>query len=89
MHDTINRLAEQLYETNQTLTILEAKTFVELLWEDFEATRAKAGREYEGEKVTEQIVARWIENYGPRLHEFVKHNPKYMKYFKKPDQHLH
>ncbi|UOR13330.1 YfhJ family protein [Halobacillus amylolyticus] len=77
MDDTFQRLAEHLYRKNDHLTIDEAKTWVELLWEDFEATYAKAGRQYRGKQMTEQIVLRWIENYGPRLHDFVATNPKY------------
>ncbi|WP_186576712.1 YfhJ family protein [Aquibacillus kalidii] len=83
MQESIQRLAERLYDKNKTLTIDDARTWVELLWEDFEATRAKAGRGYEGQKVTEDIVTRWIENYGPRLHEFVENNQKYKRLFEK------
>ncbi|ELK48815.1 hypothetical protein D479_00920 [Halobacillus sp. BAB-2008] len=77
MNEIYQRLAERLYEKNEHLTIDEATTWVELLWEDFETTRAKAGHDYQGKQVTEQIVLRWIDNYGPRLHEFVATNPKY------------
>ncbi|MBH0231111.1 YfhJ family protein [Halobacillus yeomjeoni] len=83
MDEIHQRLAELLYEKNGHLTIDEARTWVELLWEDFEATYAKAGHEYQGKKLTEQIVLRWIENYGPRLHDFVATNPKYKEMFDK------
>ncbi|UOQ92617.1 YfhJ family protein [Halobacillus shinanisalinarum] len=83
MDDTFQRLAEHLYHKNDRLTIDEARVWVELLWEDFEATHAKAGREYKGKQMTEQIVLRWIENYGPRLHDFVATNPKYKELLKK------
>ncbi|MCP3033400.1 YfhJ family protein [Halobacillus sp. A1] len=77
------RLAEQLYEKNERLTIDEARTWVELLWEDFEATRAKAGHEYQGKQVTEQIVTQWINHYGPNLHEFIATNPKFKELLKR------
>lgn len=83
MQEHYQHLAELLYEKNGELTIEEARTWVELLWEDFEATYAKAGHDYQGKKVTEQIVRRWIENYGPRLHEFVATNPKYKELLNK------
>ncbi|WP_407272353.1 YfhJ family protein [Radiobacillus sp. PE A8.2] len=81
MQENFERLATQLLEQNDSLTKDEAQTWVELLWEDFDATRAKAGRQYEGKEVTEQVVRKWIENYGSRLHEFVQHNPKYQQLF--------
>ncbi|WP_226035333.1 YfhJ family protein [Aquibacillus saliphilus] len=83
MQDIIKRLAERLYNKNEKLTIDQAITWVELLWEDFDSTRAKAGREYAGKEVTEQIVLRWIDHYGPKLHEFAEHNPKYRELFEK------
>ncbi|MFD2925173.1 YfhJ family protein [Halobacillus naozhouensis] len=88
MEDNFQRLAEYLYEKNGHLTIDEARTWVELLWEDFETTQAKAGRQYKGKQMTEQIVVRWIENYGPKLHEFIATNPKYKELLRKKG-HLH
>ncbi|UFU00067.1 YfhJ family protein [Radiobacillus kanasensis] len=82
MDKIFQRLADQLYAKNSHVNIQEARTIVELLWEDFETTRAKAGREYEGSETTEKIVMRWIEQYGPNLHEVVLNNPKYEKYTK-------
>ncbi|MFC7064221.1 YfhJ family protein [Halobacillus seohaensis] len=77
MEEIHQRLAEQLYQTNENLALDEARTWVELLWEDFETTQAKAGRDYKGKQLTEQIVTQWIANYGSWLHEFVARNPKY------------
>lgn len=79
MDKIFERLAKQLKQKNEWLTIDEARTWVELLWEDFESTRAKAGRQYQGKAVTERIVTQWIHNYGPRLHEFASQNPKFKK----------
>jgi hypothetical protein len=72
-----DKLTDLLLEKNQHLTEAQARTWVELLWEDFEATYAKAGREYKGPEMTERIVRQWIDYYGGKLHEFVANNPKY------------
>jgi hypothetical protein len=72
-----DELAKRLMEKNKQLTYDKARTWIEVLWEDFETTRAKAGYDYKGKSMTERIVKQWIANYGPRLHEFVTNNPKY------------
>jgi hypothetical protein len=77
MFETQERLVELLMEKNGNLTYSQARTWVELLWDDFETTRAKAGYEYKGSQMTDRIVRQWIENYGSRLHDFVASNPKY------------
>ena len=84
MNDYHERLARLLLEKNEQLSYNQARTWVELMWEDFETTAAKAGRDYLGSEMTERIVRQWIENYGNRLHEFVARNPKY-KHFLNPD----
>lgn len=81
MEQYFDQLAKELLEKNQHLSYEKARTWVELLWEDFETTYAKAGRKYRGKEVTEQIVRQWIQNYCEKLHEFVAVNPKYKKYF--------
>ncbi|KGX88121.1 YfhJ family protein [Pontibacillus litoralis] len=88
MEDIFNRLAHQLCDNNEQLTMREARIWVEHLWEDFEATRAKAGRQYQGQDVTEQVVRQWIQSYGPKLHEFMSNNPRYKHLMNNPD-HLH
>jgi hypothetical protein len=70
-------LIQLLLEKNSQLTEMQARTWVELLWEDFESTYAKAGREYKGPEMSEKVVRNWIENYGEKLHEFIANNPKY------------
>ncbi|WP_044749512.1 YfhJ family protein [Bacillus alveayuensis] len=82
MEQYFDKLAKELLEKNQHLSYEKARTWVELLWEDFETTYAKAGRKYRGKEVTEQIVRQWIQNYGENLHEFVAKNQKYAKFFK-------
>ncbi|MBD8071214.1 YfhJ family protein [Bacillus sp. PS06] len=70
-------LIELLLEKNKQLSYEQAQVWVELLWDDFETTYAKAGYEYQGRQLTEKIVRQMIENYGENLHEFVAKNPKY------------
>ncbi|PLR75993.1 hypothetical protein CU633_18170 [Bacillus sp. V3-13] len=77
MEEYYKRLAALLMEKNPILSYEQALTWVELFWEDFETTYAKAGREYQGKEMTERVVRQWIEQYGERLHEFVASNPKY------------
>jgi hypothetical protein len=69
MEERLQKLAKSLMKQNPYLSEADARTWVELLWEDFEVTRAKAGREYQGQNMTESIVKQWIKNYGPKLHE--------------------
>ncbi len=83
MQERFERLAERLADKNKQLSRDEARTWVELLWEGFDTTRAKAGEKYQGKDVTEQIVLRWIDQYGPRLHEFLANNPKYARMFER------
>ncbi|MDF2037987.1 YfhJ family protein [Cytobacillus oceanisediminis] len=77
MKEYQQKLYELLLEKNKMLSVSQAQTWIELLWEDFESTYAKAGREYKGAEMTERIVRQWVENHGSRLHEFVANNPKY------------
>jgi hypothetical protein len=89
MNEYFERLTNLLLEKNQNLSYAKARTWVELLWEDFETTYAKAGRSYRGKELTERVVRQWIENYGPRLHEFVASNPKYRHLLSTNDHLLH
>lgn len=86
-----DNLIQLLREKNPQLTEVQARTWVELLWDDFETTSAKAGREYKGPEMTEKVVRQWINHYGDKLHEFVANNPKYKHLFEqgKDDTLLH
>lgn len=64
MNTYIDKLTNLSAEKNDMLSYLQARTWVELLWGDFEATYAKAGRPYQGEQMTERVVKEWIESYG-------------------------
>lgn len=86
MEDRFERLAEQLLKANNHLSYGQARTWVESLWEDFESTRAKAGRTYKGQDMTEQIVLKWIEQYGPYLHQYKPFGHKFS--FLSKDNHL-
>ncbi|KAB8125628.1 hypothetical protein F9U64_22285 [Gracilibacillus oryzae] len=79
MQDAIESLAKELKEMNDDLSLIEARSWVELLWEDFEATRAKAGRKYEGAETTHKIVKHWVQQYGANIKEFAERHPKYKK----------
>lgn len=77
MEEIFERLTKVMLRNNKQLSAEMARKWVEALWEDFEATNARAGREYKGKEVTEMIVSQWISNIGPRLHEFASTNEKY------------
>ncbi len=77
MEEIFQKLTERLLDANSRLSAGRARTWVELLWEDFETTYAKAGYDYKGKEATEKVVTQWIDNYGPKLHEFIARNPKY------------
>lgn len=77
MNEYHDRLAELLLEKNIQLSYDEALTWIELLWDDFETTYAKAGHDYMGSSMTDRIVRQWIELYGDKLHDFAAKNPKY------------
>lgn len=89
MNDYHEKLVHLLLEKNQNISYQQALTWVELLWDDFETTSAKAGREYRGSEMTEKIVRQWIQQYGENLHEFVATNPKYKHFLEQDDKKLH
>ncbi|MYL35287.1 hypothetical protein GLW08_16305 [Pontibacillus yanchengensis] len=89
MEDIFERLTHQLCNQNEQLTMRQARNWVEYLWEDFESTRAKAGRSYEGKDMTEKVVSRWINSYGPKLHEFASKNPRYQQLFEDGQNYTH
>ncbi|MDQ0208264.1 YfhJ family protein [Alkalicoccobacillus murimartini] len=70
MESIFEQLAERLLARNSELSHEQARTWVESLWEDFDATRAKAGRPYRGPETTEAVVIKWIDQYGPYLHRY-------------------
>lgn len=80
MNDYQERLTRLLLDKNDYLSSAQARIWVELLWDDFETTYAKAGRPYQGIEMTEKVVKQWIQQYGGNLHEFVAENPKYKDY---------
>ncbi|MEW9111086.1 YfhJ family protein [Cytobacillus gottheilii] len=89
MNEYQQRLYELLLEKNKQISAAQAQTWIELLWEDFETTYAKAGREYKGSEMTAKVVGQWIENYGEKLHEFVAKNPKYKHLLNEDPKKLH
>ncbi|WP_198508856.1 YfhJ family protein [Bacillus sp. FJAT-44742] len=77
MKETYERLTNYLLEKNDNISSAQARTWVEHLWEDFETTRARAGRKYQGKEMTEQIVMKWLEQYGAYLHKYEATNQKF------------
>ncbi|WP_456276728.1 YfhJ family protein [Bacillus sp. AK128] len=77
MEEKIAKLTDLLLEKNDSLSASQARTWVELLWSDFEASSAKAGAPYMGSEMAERIVTQWVMRYGSHLHDFVATNPKY------------
>ena len=77
MEQSIERLTEQLLLKNPEMSVGRARTWVELLWSDYEATSAKAGYSFRGAEYTENLVRQLITSYGDRLHLFAAKNPKY------------
>lgn len=80
MNDYHERLTKYLLDKNDYLSSAQARVWVELLWEDFETTSARAGRPYQGFEMTERVVKKWIQQYGESLHEFAVQNPRYQEY---------
>lgn len=81
------RLAEILKAKNELLSELEALTWVEVLWEDFETTLARAGEKYPGEAKSFQYVVQQIDAYGAQLHLFQTRNEKFKHLMSKRDLH--
>ncbi|SFP57000.1 YfhJ family protein [Salibacterium halotolerans] len=77
MGPVFERLTDQLMILNSELGAEQARSWVEHLWEDFETTRAKSGRSYKGPEVTETIVQKWLEQYGPHLHRYEPTNSRF------------
>lgn len=77
MEQKIEQLVQELLLVNEEISEQKARTLIELIWSDFEASSAKAGYEYKGQAVTEKVIRQWITSYGNRIHEFVATNPKY------------
>lgn len=89
INDIHERLTTDLLHQNDCLSYGEARVWVEVLWEDFETTRAKAGYGYHGYKMTENIVRSWIKNYGGKLHEFKETNTKISQLLQAKKHRLH
>ena len=77
MQQSIDKLTEELLAKNPNMSVGRARTFVELLWSDYESTSAKAGYSFRGAEYTENLVRQLINSYGDKLHLFAGKNPKY------------
>ncbi|GKW47534.1 YfhJ family protein [Planococcus sp. NCCP-2050] len=77
MNETTDQLVMELLDKNANLSEEKARTWIELLVSDFEASYAKAGYDYQGTAVVEKVIRQWISSYGDKIHEFAGTNPKY------------
>lgn len=78
MEQHIQQLTEELLAKNPEMSVGRARTWVELLWSDFESTSAKAGHSFRGADYTANLVRQLITSYGDKLHLFAGRNPKYV-----------
>ena len=84
MNEFIERLTNRLLDQNDHISYSEARTWVELLWEDFEVASSNDGdEEKQTEEKTEKMFNHWIDQYGPRLHRELLEKPKYREWFNK------
>ncbi|WP_416829040.1 YfhJ family protein [Ectobacillus polymachus] len=88
MNDIIEKLTALLLEKNKKLSYAQGRSWVELLWGDFEASYARAGI-YNGAEMTERVVKTWIENHGEHLHLIMSNNPKYKHLLNQADYPKH
>ena len=77
MEQHIQQLTEELLAKNPDMSVGRARTWVELLWSDFESTSARAGYSFRGADYTANLVRQLINSYGDKLHLFAGRNPKY------------
>ncbi len=77
MQPSLDKLTQELLVKNPEMSVGRARTWVELLWSDYESTSAKAGYEFRGAEYTENLVRQLITSYGDKLHLFAGRNPKY------------
>ncbi|UOY91812.1 YfhJ family protein [Ectobacillus sp. JY-23] len=84
MNDIYEKLTHVLLEKNANLSYAQARAWVELLWEDTEATYAKSGR-YNGLEMTERLVNTWIQNHGAQLHLVQSKNPRFQELLNRDD----
>jgi hypothetical protein len=73
----LKQLAEDLLQVNDVQTPDEALTWVEVLWEDFEAALARAGEKYQGEAGAVHFVEQQIKQHWAMLHRFNTTNEKF------------
>lgn len=78
MEAKINELTNALLAKNNDISAAKARTWMELLWSDFEASSARAGYGKPDPAVIERIILQWVQAYGDQLHEFAGRNPKYI-----------
>lgn len=73
----ITELTTELMEASGKISEAKARTWIELLWSDFESTYAKAGYNYKGPEMTARYIRQFIQSYGSNIDAFAGRNPKY------------
>lgn len=67
----------QLIAQEPSLTYHQARTWIELMWDDIATTHAKAlFSVMEDEKIA-SIIRHWIKGHGDHLKDFIATNPLY------------
>lgn len=72
MYEHLDELVASLLAENSQLDKEKAVWWVEMLWNDFESSYAKAGYPYKGPDYTADYVAKQIKQHGKHLHEINK-----------------
>ncbi|WP_244093878.1 YfhJ family protein [Jeotgalibacillus sp. R-1-5s-1] len=72
-----DELIQLLRSKDTNISYEKAGMLIDLLKEDFEATYAKAGYEYQGQEMAQRVVEQWIQSYGGRIHEIAAMNERY------------
>lgn len=72
MYDYLEKLTTTLLAENPQLDKEKATWWIEMLWNDFESSYAKAGYPYKGPAYTADYVAKQISRHGKYLHHINK-----------------
>lgn len=71
------QLIIELIAKNPNFNYNQARTWVELMWDDISTNYAKAAFTQLSDDRVAGIIRSWIEGHGERLHEFIAKNPLY------------
>ena len=77
MKELQEELIVALIAKNNHFNYNQARTWVELMWDDISTNYAKAAFTQLSEDRVASIIRSWIDGHGERLHEFIAKNPLY------------